>query len=446
MRRLDRRTEIAMNTKASIGPRIQQNPFFTSSPFEPTLPAIKNLDEIDLTDFDLYTHGDPHAAWRLLREQAPVFFNKGVARGYGDQPFWAVTTYEGVTKVLRDVKTFSQRGGSLLDVTPAVSGLEDTLVVQEGAVHRDYRKVVAPYTSRSTIVAAEASIHETVRKAIDVYTRTDTFDAAALAKSLPPEITCAFLKVSGDEAARFHRLYTWNDTYNAETAAERVAFEHETTEQLLNDRRKNPRDDIITALANDEDSGRLTHQQAVKFISLATSAAFAGLRAAVHNPILALLHHPEQFALLHDHPEYIEDGRAIEELLRWAGFSMHLARRAAVDTELLGQQIRAGEVVVVFHTSANRDENVFEDPYVLDLGRKRGPILTFGPSPHQCLGEFLTRATVKSLLLELTDRFETMEQAGPLVRTHLGTVIASIVSSLPVAVTRRRHVPVRARA
>lgn len=111
-----------------------------------------------------------------------------------------------------------------------------------------------------------------------------------------------------------------------------------------------------------------------------------------------MLHHPEQFQLLQENPELINSSRAADEALRWGGNSMHLVRLATVDMEVLGQPIKAGEVVVAFQTSANRDETVFEDPYRFDVTKKRRRIATFGVGVHQSVGMFLMRTVATSVL------------------------------------------------
>ncbi|KAL6240299.1 hypothetical protein RBB50_012786 [Rhinocladiella similis] len=417
---------------ASRGPRIEAEPYFTSSPFEPTIPPVTSLEDIDLTDPDLYMKGDPHAVWRLLRQQAPVFWHKnGVAPAYKGQNFWCVSTYAGAAQVLGDEDTFSNAEGPFLDVSAETAGITGNIFTSEGDYHRTWRNAVQPYTSPKAMEKSTAAVAACIKAAVEEHINSDVLDAAKLAVMLPPKLVCAFFGLEGDEAAAIERMYQWDP----ETPGV-FEFENETFEKILADRRSNPKNDAYTASNADEDSGRLDHHQAVRYAVAMVQSSFVGLRSAVHNTLVTLVHHPDQFAVLREHPEYIENGFAIEEILRWAGHSMHLARRAVKDTEIMGEKIKSGDVVISLNTSANRDETVFDDPYRLDVSRKRRRIFTFSTGPHQCLGQIPTRRTVKALLQYVVTNFQSLEKIGPIAREWSNTVIASHISTLNIRVTR----------
>jgi cytochrome P450 len=131
--------------------------------------------------------------------------------------------------------------------------------------------------------------------------------------------------------------------------------------------------------------------------------------------MLALAEHPDQMRLLQDEPELIP--RAAEEILRWATPVMHFRRTATRDVELRGQRIKAGDKVVTWYISANRDEEVFPDPYRFDVTRTPNDHVTFGPGgPHFCLGAHLARLETKILFQELLPRLRSIEFVGPVER------------------------------
>ena len=122
--------------------------------------------------------------------------------------------------------------------------------------------------------------------------------------------------------------------------------------------------------------------------------------------------HPDQLQLLQDEPDRIP--RAVEEILRWATPVMHFRRTATRDVELRGQRIKAGDKVVTWYISANRDEDVFPDPYRFDVTRTPNDHVTFGPGgPHFCLGAHLARLETKILFQELLPRLRSIEIMGP---------------------------------
>ena len=417
----------------TCGPRIELSPFFTSSPYEPTLPPVTSLDEVDLTDGDLYVHGDPHAAFRLLRQQAPVFWHdRGGASAFGGQPFWAVTTYEGATRVFGDSVAFTGADGQVLDLPK--DPLEGFIGLAEGKEHRRWRKAVAPETGPMRIAEHAGRVRETIRATLPEYVTGSTLDVVGLSDALPPAMLSALLELSADEAARIAQLFAWGD-FSESSFEGRGAFMNETVDGLIDARSGLPGDDMISVFTRRAAKGDLTQAQLTKYVENIIEAAFVGTRSAVHNPILTLAHHPDQFARLRREPDWIADGRAVEEVLRWAAHAVHGVRRVRVDSEILGQPVKAGDVVGVYFASANRDESVYEDPYVFDVGRRGPRIQSFSVGLHQCLGQYYVRSIVKSLLHELVEHVTTIEQVVPNERFLLGgSTVGSHFTELSVEV------------
>jgi cytochrome P450 len=157
-------------------------------------------------------------------------------------------------------------------------------------------------------------------------------------------------------------------------------------------------------------------------------------RHTITHSMLALLQHPDQLALLRERPELIPT--AVEEMLRWASPIYHFRRTATRDVELHGRHIRAGDKVVMWFASGNRDGDVFEDPYRFDVTRTPNDHVTFGKgSPHFCLGNNLARLEIRLMFETLLPRIGGIELAGGVRRVRSNFVNG--IKTLPVRVTAR---------
>jgi cholest-4-en-3-one 26-monooxygenase len=223
---------------------------------------------------------------------------------------------------------------------------------------------------------------------------------------------------------------TAEDGQNA--AMEMWAF----AQQLADERRRAPRNDIVsTLLAAEVDGHRLTELDFNLFFLLLAVAGNETTRNAISHGIHALIEHPEQWQLLRDDPSLI-DG-AVEEILRWATPVMYFRRATTTDVELGGEVIPEGEIVSFWHMSANRDEDVFSDPYTFDIRRPDVQstlhVAFGGGGPHFCLGANLARAEIKVMLSELLRRMETIELAGPVRRLRSNFING--IKEMPVTFT-----------
>ncbi len=187
-----------------------------------------------------------------------------------------------------------------------------------------------------------------------------------------------------------------------------------TGAELARFRRTHPGDDLMTSIVNAEvDGHRLTDEEIGAFLILLSSAGDDTTKQATSHAMLALTHHPEQRdRLVADFDNRI--GPAVEEFVRWSSPVLQFARFATVDTEIAGQQIRAGDKVALFYCSANRDERAFDEPGSFDIGRSPNPHLGFGGGgPHFCLGNQLARTELRNLFRELLTRLDRIEFGEP---------------------------------
>lgn len=182
--------------------------------------------------------------------------------------------------------------------------------------------------------------------------------------------------------------------------------------ELADHRRRHPGEDIMSLLLQqmDGDGGRVTAEEFEWLFWLFVVAGNETVRNALPGAMHALLAHPQQLALLRAEPALLDT--AVEEMLRWWSPVIHFRRTAAVDTELGGVPIRAGEKVVVFFSSANRDERVFADPDRFDITRSPNPHLAFGHGPHFCVAAHLARVQLRAMVAAVLRRWAHVEPAG----------------------------------
>jgi cholest-4-en-3-one 26-monooxygenase len=183
--------------------------------------------------------------------------------------------------------------------------------------------------------------------------------------------------------------------------------------ELAAQRRDEPRDDIVTKLLDAEvDGEHLSELEFVMFMVLLAVAGSETTRNATSHGMHAFMTHPDQRALLRQDPD-AHMGGAVEEVLRWASPVMYFRRTATTDTEIRGQEIRAGDRVVMWHVSANRDEDVWDDPFAFDITRDPNPHVAFGGGgAHFCLGASLARTELNLILREIVTRMPDMQLAG----------------------------------
>jgi cytochrome P450 len=220
----------------------------------------------------------------------------------------------------------------------------------------------------------------------------------------------------GTEDAEFER--------QGDTRDERLAFIREAFAflgELLESRRREPRDDLATVLAQATIRGEPVPQfELFSLLFLIMVAGHDTTRNAISSGLLTLLEHPEQFEKLRRDPSLV--GTAADEIVRWTTPVNHFVRTANQDYELRGEKIREGDSVALFYASANRDEEVFEDPFSFRIDRSPNPHLGFGIGEHFCLGAHLARMDLRVFFRQLVERFESIELAGPVELLHASFV------------------------
>jgi cholest-4-en-3-one 26-monooxygenase len=204
---------------------------------------------------------------------------------------------------------------------------------------------------------------------------------------------------------------------------------HTYFQDLIEQRRADPADDLVSELlAGRVDDVPLTEEQLVAYCELLVEAGNETTRNAISGGLLAFCEHPEEWTRLQTRPELLTD--AVEEILRWVSPISHFTRVATEDCELGGVRISAGDQLALYFASANRDEDVFDDPFSFRIDRRPNPHLAFGFGEHFCMGAHLARIELETIYRHLLQRLDRFEQSGPVER--LNSAVNGSLKRLPL--------------
>ncbi|MGA5817957.1 cytochrome P450 [Kitasatospora sp. NPDC094028] len=393
-----------------------------------------DLDAVDLTDPRTFVDTDLFALWRQFRAERPVHLHRATA----ELPaFWALTRYHDVMSVYKDNQRFTSERGNVLStlLQGGDSAGGKMLAVTDGPRHREIRNLML----RSFSPRALSYVVEQVRiRTTDLLARAlakGTFDyAAEVAEHIPMGTICDLMAVPPQDR---QMLLDWNKQVLSADSADGTADEAWLARNeillyfsdLAKARRRNPGDDVISALATGSVGGVPLSEDEIVFncYSLILGGDESSRMASI-GAVLAFVQHPDQWRAFKSGKVGVES--TAEEILRWTTPAMHFGRRALVDQEIGGHRIAAGDIVTLWNTSANFDEQVFADPQAFDLARTPNKHVTFGYGPHFCLGAFLGREELKALLDGLRAQVAEVEQAGPASRVYSNFLFG--YSTLPV--------------
>jgi len=413
---------------------------------------VRALHEIDLGN-DAFVERVPHETFALLRREAPVWWYDWP----GGRGFWCVTKHADVVSVSRDTKTFSSaQGANLEDLDEEMMTARRSMLETDPPRHTRLRGLVGPPFTPRAVKAYELALRELTREILDRALPLGEFDfVEEIAKELPIRVLARLL---GTPESDTDRLIDWGDRMIANTDPDYADVLHDSPESeayrlvpfrspaalelfeyghaLAAERRKEPRDDLVSKLVHTEiDGERLTEREFDTMFLLLVVAGNETTRQAIAHGILALVEHPDQWERLRRDPQLAWE-RGADEILRWSSPVLHFRRTATADAEIRGQAIAAGDKVVVWYVSANFDEEVFEAPERFDVGRSPNRHLTFGGGgPHYCLGAHLAKLEVQVLFDELLPRLDSLEVTGPVERMR--TNFTNAIKRMPVRVTAR---------
>jgi cholest-4-en-3-one 26-monooxygenase len=397
---------------------------------------------ISLVDPDVYQRGGPpHEQFAWLRAHDPVHWHAD-GGGPGWPGFWAVTRHQDVEHVSRHPELFSSAERlSLFGEVPEENIQLQRLMMlnMDPPQHTRQRAFVNRGFTPRMIGRLEQHITEICHTLLDGVQQLGTADfVTQIAAPLPLWVICELVGAPVEDRQRIFELSniligSADPEYQAEPDAPQLAAAeiYSYAAGLAERRRAEPADDIVTQLLRPDDNGEaLTSNEFDLFFLLLTVAGNETTRNAAAGGMLALFEHPAQWQRLLDEPGLIPT--AAEEIVRWVSPVNMFRRTAMCDTEVGSRSVAAGDKVVVFYTSANRDEEVFAAPQHFDVGRNPNPHAGFGGGgPHFCLGRHLAALELRVLLRALSERMPGIRLDGEPVRLR-----SNFVNGI-------KHMPVR---
>lgn len=388
--------------------------------------------ELDIISPDGFRdHGYPHAAWARLRREAPIHWNTRHVLN----PFWAVTKHADIIWISKQPELF--HNAPRLAVIPGLNpssgggdGFARHLLSMDPPEHAQYRKLTSHrFTPRGL-----------ARMAHDIETiTTELLDAMAgdgseqvgdfvelVSAPLPLNVLAELL---GVPRALWPEMFRWTNAIagatdpeyqgageDAGATADRARNQlFETFARLAVDRRAKPADDIVSVIANAKLAGEsLPIFEMLSYYFLLVIAGNETTRNAMTGGLLALIEHPGEWRKLRANPSLVDS--AVEEIVRWTTPVIQFCRTPHRDVVVRNTKIRAGENLCLLYPSANRDEEVFDDPFAFKVDRTPNRHLAFGIGEHFCLGANLARLELRVVLRHLVERVEHVELAGPVER------------------------------
>jgi cytochrome P450 len=386
----------------------------------PTLP----VDAFDLSDLEFWARPweDREAAFRSLRAERPIaFYDEPVlpdsaiavppGRGY-----WALTRYTDVVEVSRHPELYcsGQSGSTIVDMPTELLEFFGSMINMDDPRHARLRRIVSAAFNPRMVRSVEASIERVAGDIVDRVARHGECDfVTEVAAPLPLKVICDMMGVPERDYDRvFHCsnviLSSGDTEYVPEGDDVVLAFLNAANElaALMDDlaayRQEHPTDDLTSDLVHaNVDGESLTRAELSSFFILLLVAGNETTRNAISHGLWAMTEHPTERARWAEDVEGMSP-TAVDEIVRWASPVIFMRRTVTQPTVLSGQAFEEGDKVILFYNSANRDEEVFEDPYRFDLGRHPNPHVGFGaPGPHFCLGAHLARREITVMYREL---------------------------------------------
>jgi cytochrome P450 len=379
-----------------------------------------------------------------LRESDPVSWQEEPKTIWSDRGrgYWAVVRHADVREVSRNTEQFvSGLGTELFDLPVEVARSYSGMLNMDAPEHTRFRSYVAAAFSARSVNGLQESVRSTVSAVIDDVCERGSCDFARdVADALPTSVTCDLLGVPDADRRKVAELSRsavplgdpefggLDDSFRS--ANELIAY----GKNLRLERLKLPADDLMTLLATAEIDGQhLGADDVGTFFELLITAGIETTGAAIAHGLIALLEHPDQLGRWQSDFD-THAATAVEEILRWSTPVVHFRRTATIDTEVAGTAIAAGDKVLIFFNSANRDGTVFDDPHDFDIGRAPNPHLTLGGGgPHFCLGAHLARLEIRILFEELFRRLPDISISS--APTHMHSMFFNGIKALPCAFT-----------
>ncbi len=376
--------------------------------------------------------GYPHEAWARLRREDPVHWvDRGVIN-----PFWAITKHADIRWISRQPERFLN--GPRLAVFPGVGGGDDSgdanlarhLLNMDPPDHGRYRRIASARFTPRAVRALAPGVERIAKDLLDEAAGDGGEREGDFVQRVSAPLPLAVLAdVLGVPREDWRTLFRWT---NQIAGAADPEFQQpgdapvDTVARARNElfgyfiamveeRRERPTDDVTSLIANAHlDDAHLPALELLSYYFLIVVAGNETTRNAMSGGLLALIENPDQLARLKADAGLVN--HAVEEIVRWTTPVIQFCRTAAEDCELRGRKIRAGQSLCLFYPSANRDEEVFRDPFAFRIDRHPNRHIAFGVGEHFCLGANLARLELRIFFRQLAERIESVELAGPVDR------------------------------
>ncbi len=402
--------------------------------------TLAGVAPVDLSDSRSYVAGVPHAYLAWLRRHDPAHWQDEP----GGPGFWAITRYEDCVTVNRDYERFSSAAQGTMPFEMGADEIAQQSLMMlnmDPPLHTRYRRLVNKGFTPRMVRDLEESIHRATDAIIDEVIETGRADfVTQISAELPLQVIAELLGVPQEDR---HRMFEWSNRMvgnedpeyqdQQELALTSAMELYAYAAELFAMKRIDPHADLMSALTTVEVEGeRLSELELELFFLLLTVAGNETTRNLMSGAMHAFFQYPDQWQRLLADRSLLPT--AVDEMLRFVTPVMNFRRTAMVETELSGTRIAAGDKVVFFHASANRDEDVFTDPDTFDIGRDPNPHIAFGGGgPHFCLGTNLARMEIRVMYEHLLDRLPDIRQDGEVQR--LQSQFINGVKHIPVAFT-----------
>ncbi len=399
----------------------------------------------------------PACDW--LRANAPI--SQVQVEGY--DKVWLITKHQHNKEVLRDGDTFASGIENFMLTTTAgddylksiydgTTKVIDNLTPMDSQEHRDHRAAQADAFSIEATKKFVPRFQALAKESVDAFLATggECDAVATLARDFPLKVVMEMISVPESDFPLMHKMT--QETFGGddpdivsesdadmspETAArlwqEAVDGFYDYFEEIRVERLRCPIDDLTSAIVNGKlpDGELMMPRRQNHMVSSIALAGHDTVSSSIAGGIHGLAAYPEQFALVKNDPSLI--GGLVDEALRWATPAKHFMRTASRDVDFHGHQIKAGDRVMCLFVSANRDEDVFPEPYKFDITRRPNPQLSFSFGPHICLGLHIAKIEMEALYEELISRVDSIELAGE-PRLKIGNFVTGF-KTLPVRFT-----------
>jgi len=398
---------------------------------------------------DYARHGYPHSIWTRLRREDPVHWwdrTEGV-------PFWAITRHADLIEISKQPDRFVS--GTRLVIghepeKPQHQIFPPTLIEMDPPKHGVYRQLVSKRFTPRYLERLHRDIEQIAAEIVEgLIAKSDSGECDFVREVAAPLPIAVIAWLLGVPKSDWNLLFDWtNRTIGAgdpeyreegktreETARTAMTELYLYFSKLVEEKKRNPADDLITLFAQARVDGEpLPPMDVLAWCLIIVVAGNETTRNATTGGMLAFIENPGELRKLQRNPGLLPS--AVEEVVRWVTPIIHFARTATDDYQLRGKRIRKGDALALFYPSANRDEEVFEAPFEFRIDRNPNRHLGFGMGEHVCLGAHLARLELVVAYKHLLPRIDSVELAGPVERLHSSLVGG--VKHLPIRYKLRR--------